>query len=157
MNVISIKYRNCKPENLEISNCLKIIYDKIKNDDEVILIGSSFGGYLALRILLLSKNISKIILLNPSIMPPTTDINKIKSMPKKILEEMKDNNFFKYKFQSKIYIILGSNDKIVPNSWSINFAKFQEASILFLNDDHCFSKNIEKIPNIIFNIINQNN
>ena len=70
---------------------------------------------------------------------------------------MKNNNLFQYKLQSKIYIILGSNDIIVPNSWNIEFAKFQEANILFLNDDHSFSKNIDNILNIIFNIINQNN
>jgi len=38
LNVIPIKYRDCEPENLEISDCLKNIYDTIKNDEEVILI-----------------------------------------------------------------------------------------------------------------------
>lgn len=30
LNVLPIKYLDCKPEDLEISDCLKIIYDKIK-------------------------------------------------------------------------------------------------------------------------------
>lgn len=150
LNVIPIKYRDCKPDDLEISDCLKIIYNIIKNDDEVILIGSSFGGYLSVRISLMSQNISKLILLNPSIMPPNTDINNIKTMPKRILKKMKNNTLFEYKLKSKIYIILGSKDIIVPNSWNIEFAKFQEANILFLNDDHCFSKNIDNIPKYVY-------
>lgn len=157
LNAIPIKYRNCPPEDLEITDCLKIIYNVIKNDDNVTLIGSSFGGYLSLRILQKSKNVNKLILLNPSIIPPDIDINKIKNMPKRILKEMKKKNFFKDKLKSDIFIILGSEDKIVPNSWSIEFAKNNDAKIIFLKDDHCFSKNIEYLPNIINKIINQNN
>jgi len=157
LNVIPIKYRDCEPENLEISDCLKNIYDTIKNDEEVILIGSSFGGYLSARVSKISQNIKKLILLNPSIIPPDIDINKIKNMPIRILKEMKENNLFNSKLESTIYIILGSEDKVVPNSWSIEFAETQDAKILFLNDDHSFSKNLDKIPNIINQIINQKN
>ncbi len=157
LNVIPIKYRDCEPENLEISDCLKNIYDKIRNDKEAILIGSSFGGYLSVRASKTSQNIKKLILLNPSIIPPEVDINTIKNMPIRILKEMKDINLFNSKLESSIYIILGSEDIVVPNCWSIEFAKAQKAKLLFLNDDHSFSKNLGKIPNIINQIINQKN
>ncbi len=157
LNVIPINYRDCDPEDLEISDCLKTIYNKIKNDDEVILIGSSFGGYLSAMISLRSQNVKLLILLNPSIIPPKTDINKIKNMPRRILKEMKKNDLFKFILKTKVFIILGNEDKIVPNSWSIEFAKSQEANVLFLKDDHSFTKNIDKLPNIINNIINQKN
>jgi hypothetical protein len=49
--------------------------------------------------------------------------------------------------------MLGINDTVVPNSWSIEFAKVQEASIKFFYDDHSFTNNIEKLPNIVKKII----
>jgi alpha/beta superfamily hydrolase len=104
-----------------------------------------------------SENIKKLILLNPSIVPPSIDINKINDMPKRILKEMLNKSFFEDKFEIKIYILLGTEDDVVPNSWSIEFAKAQEANVLFLNDDHSFSKNLNKLPSIIKNILNQKN
>lgn len=70
---------------------------------------------------------------------------------------MKDNNLFKYKLKKNIYIILGSDDEIVPISWSIKFAEKQNANLLLLKDDHRFSKNINNLPELIKQIINQNN
>ena len=157
MGVIPIKYRECEPEELVISECLKNIYDEIRNDKEVVLIGSSFGGYLSARVTKMSNNIKKLILLNPSIIPPDTDINKIKNMPIRLLKDMKADYLFKDKIKAKIYIILGSEDKVVPNYWSIKFAEIQEAEIIFLDDDHNFSKNIDNLINIINKFLNQNN
>jgi len=157
LKVVPIKYRDCDPVDLEISECLKIIYDKIKYDRKAILIGSSFGGYLSARVAKMSKNVNKLILLNPSIIPPDVDIDKINNMPMRILEEMKEKNLFECKLKSKIFIVIGSKDKVVPNSWSVEFAKKQEANILFLDDDHSFSKNLNNIPKIINQIINQKN
>ncbi len=157
MGVIPIKYRECEPEDLVISECLKNILDKIKNDKEVVLIGSSFGGYLSVRVTKMSNNIKKLILLNPSIIPPDIDINKIKDMPMRILKDMKADNLFMDKIKTEIYIILGSEDKVVPTYWSIKFAEKQAAKLIFLIDDHNFSKNIDNLPNIINQILNQNN
>ena len=157
LNAIPIKYRDCEPDNLKISECLKTIFKKIKNDNEVILIGSSFGGYLSLLSAVNCENIIKLILLNPSILPPSIDINNIHNMPKRILKEMINKSLFENKVKSKIFIILGTEDNVVPNFWSIEFAKTQEANVLFLNDDHRFSKNLNKLPLIINNIINQKN
>jgi len=157
LGVIPIKYRECEPEKLIISDCLEKIISEIKNDKEIALIGSSFGGFLSI---LAAKKLNKVkilILLNPSIIPPDINIKKIKNMPQRILKDMKNIKLFKEKINSEIFIILGSKDTIVPNSWSIEFAKKQEASILFLNDDHSFSKYIDKLPKIIKELLDRKN
>lgn len=47
-----IKYRDCRPEEIIISDCLKNIYDIICDYDNVVLIGSSLGGFLAAKVAL---------------------------------------------------------------------------------------------------------
>ena len=47
LNAKAIKYRDCEPEDLIISDCLKRISEEISNDKDVVLIGSSLGGFLA--------------------------------------------------------------------------------------------------------------
>ena len=81
IDAIPIKYRDGPPEKLIISDCLKKIESRIKNDEDVILIGSSFGGYLAARIALDKEKIKKLILLNPSIIPDGIDTDNIASLP----------------------------------------------------------------------------
>jgi predicted esterase YcpF (UPF0227 family) len=157
LDVNPIKYRECEPEKLVISDCLEIIISEIKNYNEIILIGSSFGGFLSVLTAKKMNNVKKLILLNPSIIPPHIDIKKIKNMPQRILKDMKNIRLFKEKLNCEIFIILGSEDTVVPNSWSIEFARFQEANILFLNDDHSFSKNLEKLPKIIEKLLNRKN
>jgi predicted esterase YcpF (UPF0227 family) len=157
LDVIPISYRECEPEKLVISDCLLKIISQIKNDKEIILIGSSFGGFLSLLTAKKLNQVKKLILLNPSIIPPKIDIKKLKNMPQRILKDMKDIRLFKDRLNCEIYIILGSEDNVVPNSWSIEFAKSQEANILFLNDDHSLSKNMNKLPQIIKKFINKNN
>jgi len=149
LNANAIKYRDCEPKDIIISNCIKCIDNTIKNDKKVILIGSSFGGFLAAKISMENQNIKQIILLNPAIIPPKIDIKKIKDMPSRILKEMVDNRLFQEKINKKINIISGINDEIVPPQWVIEFAMFQEAEIKFLNDDHRLTNYIDKLPNII--------
>jgi len=45
----AIKYRDCEPEDIIISDCLKRIGIEIEKDDDVVLIGSSLGGLLAAK------------------------------------------------------------------------------------------------------------
>ena len=104
-----------------------------------------------------SSKIKNLILLNPSLIPPDIDIKKIKNMPQRILNEMKNNRLFKERFNIDINIILGSEDNVVPNSWNIEFAKAHEANILFLKDDQSFSKNLNKLPMIIQNYLDKKN
>ena len=153
LNAIPIKYRNCKPEEIVISDCLKQIKKEIEKDKEIILIGSSLGGFLAAKTALENKNVKQIILLNPAIIPPSTDISKIKDIPKKILHNMQDKNLFKKKINSYIYIIVGTKDELIPSYWPIEFALSQDATVRFLYDDHSFTNNLNQLPGIITKIL----
>ena len=153
LNAIPIKYRDCPPEDLVISDCVERIVEKIKNDDDVILIGSSLGGLLAVKTAKICKNVKKLILLNPAIIPGDVDVTTIHDMPLRILNEMKDPCLFEEKINADIDIIVGTLDNVVPNGWSINFAKHQQAIIHFLCDDHRLTKNINQLPDIIQSII----
>ncbi|HEC88989.1 MAG: hypothetical protein DRN12_02205 [Thermoplasmata archaeon] len=152
LHTTPIKYRNGKPEDLIIRNCLERIDEAIKDDDNVILIGSSLGGFLAAETALNNKKVETLFLLNPAIIPPYIDISDIQGMPQRILRDMKDEKLFTIKIQADIYIILGTEDEVVPNSWGIEFAKAQEAQVLFLQDDHRLSRNIENLPDIILKL-----
>jgi predicted esterase YcpF (UPF0227 family) len=155
LNAKPIKYRSCEPEELIISECLKNIKTEIKKDSDVVLIGSSLGGFLAVKTAIESDNINKLILLNPAIMPKDYDITKIKDMPQSILKDMKDPRIFDTKIKADITILIGTLDDVVPNNWSVEFAKSQQATIKFFYDDHSFTKNIEKLPVIIQKLIEQ--
>jgi len=156
LEAIPIKYRDCKPEEIEISDCLKQIKKVIEKDKEIILIGSSFGGFLAAKSALENKNVKQIILLNPAIIPPYVDILKIKEMPKKLLRDMQDKNLFKKKINTIINIIVGIKDELIPSDWPIEFALTQDATIKFLYDDHSFTNNINQLPDIIGKILYKN-
>ena len=155
LNAKAIEYRDCEPEDLVISDCVKKIEESIRNDPEAKLIGSSLGGLLAAKVALKNENVKAIILLNPAIIPPNYDLTKIKDMPYRILLEMKDKEIFKEKINSKIIILIGNKDEVVPNSWPIEFAKAQEATVKFLNDDHSFTNKINELPAIIENILEE--
>jgi predicted esterase YcpF (UPF0227 family) len=155
LGVFPIKYRNVPPEELKISDCVKKIKDQIKNDNEAVLIGSSLGGLLAAKTAVDLPNVRTLILLNPAIIPIDYDLEKIKDMPKRILEEMKDSNLFAKKINSKIFVLIGTQDDVVPNSWPRSFAKAQNAAIMEFEDDHSFSKNLENLPSIITEILNK--
>ena len=155
LNVKPIKYRDCPPEKIVISDCLKNIQKEIQNDKNVILIGSSLGGLLSAKIALNDDRLKKLILLNPAIIPPDVDIDKIKDMPIRILKEMKDDALFNSKIKAKVVILIGTEDEVVPLRWPLEFAIAQEAYIKFFKDDHMFSKNIDNLPDIIQKIIKQ--
>jgi predicted esterase YcpF (UPF0227 family) len=156
LKAVPIKYRYCEPEDIVISDCLKEIKKVIEKDKEVILIGSSLGGFLAAKTALENKNVKQIILLNPAIIPPYVDISKIQDMPKQILLDMQDKNLFEKKIKTIIYIIVGTKDELIPVNWPIEFALFQNATIKFLSDDHSFTKNIRQLPEMIAKILYKN-
>lgn len=152
-----VRYRDCKPEELIVSDCLDRISQEIKDDDNAVLIGSSFGGFLAATTAVKHTNVKTLILLNPAIIPPYVNLSTVQGMPPHILSEMKDDTLFNTPISATIYILLGTKDEIVPNEWSVEFAKAQEASIQFYHDDHQFTQNIQKLPKIITHLINQKN
>ncbi len=153
LNAKAIQYRDCKPEDLIISDCLERIKKEIENDDNPILIGSSLGGFLAAKTALENSDIKQIILLNPAIIPPSVDMNTVHGMPKRILLEMKDDALFEDNIDANVFILFGTEDDVVPSFWVLEFAMSQEATIKFMHDDHSFTHNLVKLPNIINEII----
>ena len=153
LNAKPIKYRDCEPEDLVIFDCLSEIKKEIEDDEEAILIGSSLGGFLAAKTAQQNQNVRQIILLNPAIIPPSTDISKIEGMPIEILSDMKDESLFYNKISADIYILIGLHDDVVPNKWPLEFAKSQNCTIKFLDDDHSFTRNLEKLPMLINKIL----
>ena len=149
LNAMAIKYRDCKPEDIVISDCLLSISNVIKNDEYVVLIGSSLGGYLSVKTAFNHSTVKELILLNPAIIPPSTDLNSIDDMSKRILNDIKDRQLFENKLNTEITILRGTEDKLIPNKWILEFAMAQEATIMFLHDDHRFSYNTAMIPNIL--------
>ena len=151
LGAIPVKYRDCKPEDLVIKECIDRIKSIISKDKDIVLIGSSLGGYLAAKVALEIK-INGLILLNPAIVPPDASKKDI-DLPKRILDEMKDERLFKTKLKSDIFILCATEDKVVPRDWILGFAMAQEAKVMFIKDDHRFSKNMKKLPDIISKII----
>ena len=149
----AIKYRDCEPENLIIADCLKRISDVIKNDENVVLIGSSLGGFLAASTAINHSNVKKLILLNPAIIPPSTNLDSHQSVPRNILEDMIDARLFEKRLDAEITILRGTEDEIIPNSWIVEFATTQEATVKFFHDDHRFSRILTKLPVIISDIL----
>jgi len=153
LNVKAIKYRDCNPEDLIIADCLKRISEVIKNDENVVLIGSSLGGFLAASTALHNSNVKKLILLNPAIIPPSTNLDDHQSVPKNILEDMIDVRLFENRLDADIIILRGTEDDVVSDKWIIKFATAQEATVKFLHDDHRFSRNLTRLPTIISDIL----
>ncbi len=149
----AIQYRECKPENIIIAECLDNIKKALGNDNDITLIGSSLGGFLAAKTALENPQVRHLILLNPATIPPSVDITTIQGMPKTILREMKDYHLFEEKLDADIFILAGTEDDVVPSFWVLEFAMAQEATIKFLHDDHSFTKQIDLLPTIIRNYL----
>ncbi len=155
LHAIPIAYREDRPEVLVISRCLYRIANTIANDHQATLIGSSLGGFLAASTALDHQNVIQLILLNPAIIPPESDLSTIEGMPQRILREMNDPRLFEQKIKAKITILRGIHDDVVPDEWIVRFAQAQEATIELFNDDHRFSKNLHRLPEIILELIQQ--
>jgi predicted esterase YcpF (UPF0227 family) len=153
LQAIPITYRNGAPEDIVISQALSCISDVIKNDTAVVLIGSSLGGFLAASVALTHPAVTRLILLNPAIIPPETDLQTIQGMPLRILEEMKDPRLFTEKIPAAITILRGTQDDIVPDQWILSFAQAQNATLQLFNDDHRLSKNLKELPGLISALI----
>ena len=149
----AIHYRTGKPEDIVISDCLNKIASEIENDPTVALIGSSLGGFLAAATALDNPNVHTLILLNPAIPPPSLDINTITDMPKHILKDMITPRLFHQTLDTEITILRGTEDNIIPDNWILEFAKAQKAKIQLLHDDHQFTHNLERLPQIISDIL----
>lgn len=153
LNARAIKYRDCEPEELIISSCLNRISNTIKNDKNIVLIGSSLGGFLAASVAIDKSNVKKLILINPAIPIPSANFENFKDVPKSIHDAMVDSRLFEKKIFAEIIILRSTEDELIPDSWVLNFAKSQEATVMYFHDDHRFSKNLEKLPFIISKLL----
>lgn len=149
LDAIAISYQDTSPEEIRIPHCLEKISGKIKNDPSVTLIGSSLGGFLAASTALSHPTVRRLILLNPAIIPPETDLDTIEGMPLRILQEMINPMLFTQKITAEITILRGTQDTVVPEQWILDFSKAQNATIQFFDDDHRFSKNLSRLPEIV--------
>jgi pimeloyl-ACP methyl ester carboxylesterase len=149
LQAVPITYRDVSPEDLIISRCLNRISDVIQNDHDIVMIGSSLGGFLAAATALTNVNVRQLILLNPAIIPPDIDLRTIEGIPLRILQEMRDPLLFSKKIPAAITILRGTLDDVVPDEWILHFAKAQNATIQLYNDDHRFSRNLQNLPGII--------
>ncbi|MBN2066041.1 MAG: alpha/beta fold hydrolase [Candidatus Thermoplasmatota archaeon] len=145
----AIQYRECKPEDIIIAECLDGIKKALGNDTDITLIGSSLGGFLAAKTAHENPHVRHLILLNPAIIPPSVDITAIQGMPKTILREMKDYRLFEEKIDADILILIGTEDEVVPSHWVLEFAMAQEATVKFLQDDHSFTNQLDRLPPMI--------
>jgi predicted esterase YcpF (UPF0227 family) len=153
LHALPIAYRDGAPEDLVVAECLNRISKAIQDDPDVILIGSSLGGFLAAAIALIHPNVKRLIILNPAIIPPQTNLETIKGMPQRILRDMMQPSLFEKKIPAAITILRGTNDIVVPDDWIISFATAQKATIQLFNDDHQFSKNLHSLPGIIAELL----
>jgi predicted esterase YcpF (UPF0227 family) len=153
LHAIPLTYREGRPEDLNISMCLSNISSAIQNDSQVEFIGSSLGGFLATSTALTHPNVIRLILLNPAIIPPTTDLSTISGIPPRILREMINPRLFEEKINAVITILRGTHDETVPDDWILAFALAQQARIRLFDDDHQFSKNLQKLPTIISELL----
>ena len=154
IGAIPVKYRDVPADQLVICDCLNEIKKVIGDKSDVILIGSSLGGCLVSKLVLdFPDQIKQILLLNPAVIPPEVDVSTISDMPLRILKEMKDDRLFTEKLNTKITIFSATNDTVVPPGWVLKFARFQEATVQFLDDDHRFSNHLSQLPELLTDFI----
>ena len=149
LNARSIDYHQGKPEDLEIDVCVRNILNVIQGDNVPILIASSLGGFLAAKVALELSAVKMLILLNPAIIPPQADTSRVKGIPERILSEMRDDRLFDKKIGAQTTILMATKDEVIPRNWILDFAMAQEATVKFLNDDHAFTHNLTRLPEIM--------
>ena len=85
LNARAIDYHTGKPEDLDIDAAVRQVADAIRNDKNPILIGSSLGGFLGARVALECTKVKKLVLLNPAIIPPRANIDRLRGIPREYL------------------------------------------------------------------------
>ncbi len=68
---------------------------------------------------------------------------------------MRDERLFENKIDAEITILMGTEDDAIPLEWILKFAKAQEATIRLLKDDHRFTRNLRRLPDIISEILKE--
>ena len=124
---ISIDYSNIDDVTSRVSLLEETIDFQRKND--IVLVGSSMGGYVS-TVVSNSTNITGLFLLAPALF-------------------MKDYPIQNYKpLASKVEIVHGWSDDIIPFENSVRFAKSNNYSLHLLDDDHRLGGSLPKIAKL---------
>lgn len=150
LNAEPLSYRDCDPQDINVDECINTLQQTLEGKTDITLIGSSLGGLLSAHLALHNKNITKLILLNPAIIPPDMDLKTLPTgIPLSILQGMQKPALYSENINAAIYIINGNHDEVVPPEWAVRFARKQQATIHFLDDDHRLSKHMPMLCNLI--------
>lgn len=120
LNTISVDYRNCATASERVI----LLNDTLKQLDtlpqQIILVGSSMGGYVS-TVVANNLPVAGLFLMAPALWMPAEEYTIQSYQPQ----------------TSKVEIIHGINDEVVPCENSIRFAREHEGTILHLvPDDH---------------------
>ncbi|MCP4437573.1 MAG: alpha/beta hydrolase [Aureispira sp.] len=115
---LSIDYTKCKDANERVFLLHKTITES--NDSSIVLVGSSMGGYVS-TVIASDLNIEGLFLMCPALYIKNYAIQEY--APK----------------TSKVEIIHGWKDKIVPFQNSVKFGKQIEATLHLIEDNHRLS------------------
>ena len=120
LNTISVDYRNCAMASERVT----LLNDTLKQLDilpqQIVLVGSSMGGYVS-TVVANNLPVAGLFLMAPALWMPAEEYTIQSYQPQ----------------TSKVEIIHGINDEVVPCENSIRFAREHEGTILHLvPDDH---------------------
>ena len=90
--------------------------------------------------------------MNPAIIPTDVDAEAL-GMSQEIVRRMQDKRLFEVKMNVRIVVLMGTRDEVIPSDWVLSFARAQEATVRFLDDDHAFTGKISLLPRIIQEIL----
>ncbi len=150
LNAEPLSYRDCEPQEINVDECINTLQQTLQDKTNITLIGSSLGGLMSAHLALHNRNITKLILLNPAIIPPDIELTSLPpGIPLPILQGMQRPALYYEKIHADIHIFNGNQDEVVPPEWSVRFARQQQATISFLDDDHRLSNHMAKLPSLI--------
>ncbi|MBQ4827965.1 alpha/beta fold hydrolase [Alteromonas sp. MMG017] len=118
-NVISVDYQDLPSPEDRITRLVDTVEEQ---GDEVILVGSSMGGYVSL---VAAERVSArgLFLLAPALYMPNYEVQE-------------------YNYTGKTSVIHGWNDDVIPVAHSIDYAKLRNSQLLLLEDGHRLSKSM---------------
>jgi len=121
-NIESVDYQDLTSPEDRVTRLNEVVQSQ---QDEVILVGSSMGGYVS-AVAAQHTPVEGLFLLAPALFMPSYAVQE-------------------YRFSGKISIIHGWNDDVIPVSHSIDYAKSHHAQLLLLDDGHRLSKSMYAI------------
>ncbi len=123
-HTISVDYTKCMDANERVAllNTTLAQY----NTDNIILVGSSMGGYVS-TVVASQKKVKGLFLMCPALYMPNYPIQEYKPL------------------DSNIEIVHGWLDDVVPFESSIKFGKANSAKLHMVNDDHRLKNSLKEL------------